>query len=55
MEITSAVGEGTTVTVRMPVLIPTGQIPLELTMDLDLDLDADVDRALNGEGARDLG
>jgi cell cycle sensor histidine kinase DivJ len=51
MEITSVVGEGTTVTVRMPVLIPTGQIPLELGMGLDLDPDGDV----GGQAARDRG
>ena len=53
MEITSVVGEGTTVAVRMPVLVPTGQIPLELNVDLDRDVDADVARDLNG--TRDLG
>jgi hypothetical protein len=38
MEIASRVGEGTTVTVRMPVLIPAGQAaqaPLELGLDGD--------------------
>jgi cell cycle sensor histidine kinase DivJ len=33
MEISSVEGEGTTVTVRMPVLVPAGQIPLGLELD----------------------
>ena len=41
MEITSVVGEGTTVTVRMPVLAPAGQMPLELDLHTDHDDDLD--------------
>jgi cell cycle sensor histidine kinase DivJ len=37
MDISSIEGEGTTVTVRMPVLVPTNQIPLELDIRPDLD------------------
>jgi cell cycle sensor histidine kinase DivJ len=37
MDISSIEGEGTTVTVRMPVLVPTTQIPLELDLPPDLD------------------
>jgi cell cycle sensor histidine kinase DivJ len=42
MEIASTLGEGTTITVRMPVLIPAGQIPLGLELNLP------------SEGERDL-
>jgi cell cycle sensor histidine kinase DivJ len=37
MEIASVVGEGTTITVRMPVLAPAGQIPLGLDVHTDHD------------------
>jgi cell cycle sensor histidine kinase DivJ len=42
MEIASTLGEGTTITVRMPVLIPAGQIPLGLELDLDSEGDRDL-------------